>query len=89
MYHYETEKPSLFTEDGQVMFLKVRDQVHRLLAQAGAVRAQEAWRNVCGDCWMMLACLDRLVELQEIRELSDAKAPGQHRVFVAARHTTP
>ena len=83
MYNYQETKQRLFTEDGQVMFLKVRDQVKKLLAEAGAVRAQEAWKGVCGDSWMMLACLDRLVELREIRELNDVKAPGQHRVFVA------
>ena len=83
MYNYETEKQRLFTEGGQVTFLKVRDQVKKLLAEAGAVRAQEAWKGVGGDSWITLACLDRLVELREIRELSDVKAPGQHRVFVA------
>ncbi len=83
MYNYETEKPKLFTEDGQVMFLKVRDQVKKLLAEAGAVRAQEAWKGVCGDSWHMLACLDRLVELREIRELFDHSVPAQYRVFVA------
>ncbi len=83
MYNYQTEKPKLFTEDGQVMFLRVRDQVKTLLNTAGAVRAQEALKNASGDSWMMLACLDRLVELREIRELPNAKAPAQHRVFVA------
>jgi hypothetical protein len=83
MYNYQTEKPRLFTEEGQVMFLKVRDQVKKLLAEAGAVRAQEAWKGVCGDGWQMIACLDRLIELREIRELPDVKAPAQHRVFVA------
>lgn len=83
MYNYETEKPRLFTESGQVMFLKVRDNVKELLHKAGAVRAQEAWTQVCGDSWIMLACLDRLVELKEIREISSDGVPGQHRVFVA------
>ena len=86
MYHYETEKPSLFTEDGQVVFLKIRDRVKSLLMEAGAFRAQEAWKTCGGgDTWMMLACLDRLVELREIRELNDTLAPAQHRVFVSAK----
>lgn len=85
MYNYETEKPRLFTEDGQVMFLQIRDKVKGLLIESGAVRAQEAWKGVSGDTWMMLACLDRLVELREIRELADIHAPAQHRVFVANR----
>lgn len=82
MYRYEVEKSNVFTEDGQVMFLKIRDQVTALLKQAGAVRLQEAISQVTGSTWTMLACMDRLVELGELRELTDAKVPGQYRVFV-------
>ncbi|MFT6496232.1 MAG: hypothetical protein ACJA2A_002018 [Cycloclasticus pugetii] len=33
----------------------------------------------------MLACVDRLVELGEIKELTkDMKVAGQHRVYIAA-----
>lgn len=86
MYAYQTERPKLFTEDGQVLFLKIRDRAQQLLREAGAFRAQECWKEIgVGDSWMFIACLDRLVELREIRELPDVKAPSQHRVFVSAR----
>lgn len=83
-YSYETERPKLFTEDGQVMLLKIRDNVQRLLKEAGAVRADRAIESVGGDSWLMLACLDRLVELGEIRRVSEGTC-GQHQVFVGAR----
>lgn len=85
MYNYPEIKPRLFTEDGQVQFLKIRDNVNSLIKQAGAVRMQEAWRNTTGDTWDMMACMDRLVELGELRELTGNDVCGQHRVFVSAK----
>lgn len=84
MYNYQEEKPNLFTEEGQTMFLSIRDRVKELLAAAGAARAQEAMRAAAGgSSWTMLACLDRLVELREIREVTGPDVAGQHRVFVS------
>lgn len=83
MYCYETEKPEIFTEDGQKMFLGIRDNVNRLLKQAGAVRMQEAISGQTGSSWSMLACVDRLVELGEIKEITSPNTAGQHRVFVS------
>jgi len=85
MYHYGDLKPQLFTDERQRLLLKVRDQVHNLLKAAGAVRMQEATRGVSGNSWTNMACVDRLVELGELVEISQAHAvPGQYRVFVSA-----
>ena len=84
MYNYQTEKQRIFTEDGQEMFLKIRDKVQQLLKQSGAVMMQNAISGVTGDSWMMLACVDRLVELKEIKEITSGNIAGQHRVFVGA-----
>jgi len=88
-YVYETERTKLFTDDGQRLFIGVRDQVKRLIAQAGAVRMQEAMALPRGigaaDGWTLLACVDRLVELGELREIKQANVAGQHRVFVENR----
>ena len=84
-YNYQTDRDMLLTEEGQVMFIKIRGNVQRLLVEAGAFRALEAWKDVTGDHWIMLACLDYLVELGEIKELTDDGVWGQHRVFVSAR----
>ena len=81
MYTYEGEKRALFTEEGQVMFLKIRDNINRLLESAGAVRMQEAISVVTGSSWTMLACVDRMVELGEIREITGQGVAGQYRVF--------
>ena len=83
MYNYQTEKSKIFTEDGQETFLKVRDKVQQLLKQSGAVMMKNAISGVTGDSWMHLACVDRLVELKEIKEITQGNVAGQHRVFVA------
>ena len=86
MYDYRTERPKLFTEEGQILFLKIRDRVKYLLKTAGAVRMQEVIAGICsGDSWQMLACVDRLVELGELREVTHDVCAGQHRVFVEGR----
>lgn len=82
MYTYEKLKPQLFTEEGQVMFLNIRDNVHALLKLAGAVRTSEAISVASGDSWLMLACMDRLVELEEIRMVGDGHVAVQHQVYV-------
>lgn len=84
-YSYEKEKPHIFTDDGQRQFLKVRDFAHKTLAVAGAV---QGWALIeaagSGDSWKMMACIDRLVELGELREIPTGGA-WQHRVFVSGR----
>lgn len=83
MYNYQIEKSKIFTEDGQKTFLKIREKVHHLLKQSGAVMMQNAINEVTGDSWLHMACVDRLVELKEIREITKENVVGQHRVFVA------
>lgn len=81
-YDYQAERVAIFTEDGQRMFLSIRDRVKRLLDASGAVRMQEAISGETGSSWEMLACVDRLVELGELREISQQGCAGQFRVFV-------
>lgn len=83
MYVYEEEKKVIFTEEGSRMFLRIRDKVKHLLKEAGAVRMKEAISGNSGSSWEMLACVDRLVELCEIREITPANTPGQWRVFIS------
>jgi len=81
-YNYQTQRANLFTESGQVMFLAIRDKAKALLKTAGAFRMQEATMGFSGDSWDQLACIDRLVELGEIKELTiQEQVMGQHRVF--------
>lgn len=84
MYNYENERHKIFTEQGQREFLKVRDAAHRLLREAGAFTMFSALKDVSGDSWLQMAYIDRLVELGEIREITNGNVAGQHRVFVAS-----
>lgn len=82
-YSYAAVRPTLFTEEGVKKLAKVRRNVERALHSAGAIRASEAWDGVLGDSWLMIACLDYLVEQGEIREVtSDPRIFSQHRVYV-------
>lgn len=84
-YDYEQEKNRLFTDEGQRVFLSIRDKVKEGLKQTGAVMIA---RYMEGDSWISIACFDRMVELGELRELTDQKKEwGQHRVFVAIERT--
>lgn len=84
MYNYADCKSDILTDDGQRLFLRIRDWVQKNLKVAGAVRMEEILKAAgSGDSWTMLACVDRLVELGEIREITQEKVAGQHRVFVA------
>ncbi len=84
IYNYEEQKQNVFTESGQKMFLKIRDKVQLLLKSSGAFMLKNAISGVTGDSWVQLACIDRLVELKEIKEITDKqKVAEQHRVFVS------
>lgn len=85
MYKYEEQKQNIFTERGQEMFLSIRDKSKQLLKQAGCFTMGSVISGQTGDSWNMLACVDRLVELGEIREVKQEGAvAGQHRIFVNA-----
>ncbi len=84
-YDYETQRSFVFTEAGQVMFLAIRDKAQELIKVAGAVMSVKLIACTSGDTWNMLACIDRLVELGELRELTGTAVAGQHRVFVSRR----
>jgi len=86
VYKYNEVKGRLFSDEGQMMFLKVRDFVQDALKRTGAVRMQEAIGAAGGgDSWTMLACVDRMVELGELREVTTSNVAGQHRVFVSTK----
>ena len=82
-YLYSDLRDTVFTEDGQVRFLAIRDNTRYLLDKAGAVSMEKAIAGQSGDVWKMMACVDRLVELGELREITaEQQVAGQHRIFV-------
>lgn len=82
-YDYRRERPGLFTEEGQVMFLAVRDRAQELLKVAGAAQLGHMTSRIPGEGYQLIACVDRLVELGELFEISIPRVAGQHRVFVS------
>ena len=79
-YKYENEKNWLFTDKGQRKFLTIRDKASALLKASGAFMMSNV---LIGGDWECLACVDRMVELGEIREILQPNGvAGQHRVFV-------
>lgn len=87
-YQYETQRAVIFTDAGQRMFLKIRDHAKELLETAGAATSGKLSAGAGGgDTWDMLACIDRLVELGELRRITPiGSVPTQNEVFVAGRH---
>jgi len=66
-YDYSKERAYIFTEEGQREFLKIRDRVRHLLDYSGSCTVGKAIETSTGSSWSHLACIDRLVELGEIR----------------------
>lgn len=88
IYNYGTQRSRVFTEDGQVMFLKIRDEAQRLTRNAGAVTSGKLCCSTTGDVWDMLACIDRLVELRELIEIPNpTSSAGQDRIFIPPYRT--
>jgi hypothetical protein len=84
-YSYQIERPWLFTEDGQVALMKVRDHIQAILKKSGAIMMGNCWPSglAVADSWKMLALVDRLVEIEDLREINYGSCAGQHRIFVA------
>lgn len=83
MYKYEEQREDLFTENGLKMIMAMHGRALALIAHSGAAMAQNIMSSVSGDTWMMLACLDYLVETKVIREIEQRnECAGQHRIFV-------
>ncbi len=80
-YSYEVERERLFTEEGQRVFLKIRDQVNYHLRESGAIRADKAFQGLAGDSSQFHACLDRMIELGELQLLSPDNVWSQYKVY--------
>lgn len=77
-YNYQIERQGLFTEQGQIRFIGIRDRVNQLIKNSGAFRLREAKIG----SWEEIACVDRMVELGELVEL-ERNRWGQYRVFTS------
>lgn len=87
MYDYHKQRAFVFTEEGQIMFLKIRDRAKELLEVAGAIRSGKLYGVITGDTWDMTACIDRLIEIGDLREIAqDRDVAGQDRILVKGRN---
>lgn len=82
MYKYEDMKEQLFTQDGHKISIKIMQIVNSILNKYSCVIMQDAIKGCSGDTWLMMACVDRLVELGELVEISRDGCKCQHRVFM-------
>ena len=80
-YNYNDQRSFVFTEKGQKTFLKIRDNAFKLITKAGCAKMGNLTRGT-GEIWNRLACVDRLVELGELREINYGECSGQDRIFV-------
>ena len=89
-YDYQVERLKIFTEDGVKLLTKIRGNVVRQLKISGAVMNQNATENCSGDSWTMHACLDYMIEQNEIREIKQAcgRVAGQHIIYTNGTFTT-
>lgn len=82
MYNYEEMKSEVFKEENQEMFLKILENSKTLIEQAGVATLGKIISKVCGDSFVMLACVDRLVEIGKLKEVKQAVAvQAQNRIF--------
>ena len=77
-YSYAQERPFVFTEDGQVNFLAIRDEANRLCNLAGAVDVIHLMKVGTVDTFQTLACIDRWVDLKEFRWANQDYATQRH-----------
>ena len=70
-YRYQDHRPFVFTEDGSVAFVKLRDKVLALTRKTGCITRGKAMALACGsngvgDTWSAMALVDRIVELGDL-----------------------
>lgn len=86
-YEYLKHRDFVFTDEGQRCFLAVRDNSKALIAKSGAVMCSRLLMTVgtggAQSTWDLLACVDRLVELGELKEVPNPFCcAAQDRIFV-------
>lgn len=80
-YKYENEKAGIFTERGVKLLLKMYDNALRMIEYSGAAMMCNLREDCSGDSWLMMACVDYLVEMERLHELTKPGTMGQYRTF--------
>lgn len=92
-YEYSKLRDQLFTEEGSILYTSIRDHVRKILPTSGAITMGSAISGPkqpgsIGDSWAYLACVDRMLELGELREIPQGEVAAQNRVFVAGHRAS-
>jgi len=83
-YRYEEFREQIFTPEGTEKLLAVRDRTRICIDRSGAVRMDKAISGLIGHNWLLMACVDYLVERRELREIVQGQVWAQYRIFVDA-----
>ena len=82
IYDYEKERPKVFLPETQAMFLRIRDRAFALDGQAGCATLEKIISGCTGDSFTMIACVDRLVEIGELRKVPQQNVASQYEIYV-------
>ena len=67
MYKYEEMKKEVFTEEGYNMIERIKTN----MIGRNYFNTMDLIKNVSGDSWMMLACIDWMIENKEIEIINN------------------
>jgi hypothetical protein len=84
MYNYNEQKAELLTTSGFNAYVQVKANAEKLLKESGAFKLHNVIQGVsgAGSSWTLLACVDKLVENKEIKEIPIPDRMAQDRIFV-------
>jgi hypothetical protein len=78
MYSYQDMRPQTLTDEGQRAVIKTRDRARMLCEMAGCCSLEALIYPLTGDTWLMLAVVDRVVELGDLRPVVETSTPAAH-----------
>ena len=87
-YDYQALREQVFTDEGQRMYIQLRDHTRDLMSKAGCAQLCKMIEPLTGDSWLMLACVDRMVELLDIDCVYTGHAT-QFNIYVPTRKFIP
>ena len=86
MYIYEEQKAKIFNTDGVKMLLSVTSVVKGLFEHSSAVCALDILdKSMAGDIRLKFACMDYLVEIGYLHEITREDIEGQLRTFIKGK----
>ena len=83
--NYQNEAHKLYSNEGISCLLRIKKNVDKGLACAGAIKASFAMAGCTGDTFMFMNCLDKLEQEGEIHQVTPPGVAGQDRVYIKGR----